>query len=85
MMLGLACRFASAQDDATENYRQFLKADWNMQSAVTDASTGALVSKTDFKAEIRRGDGRAINVAKFGSSGYSKEQLDSVLSTIKIE
>jgi exo-1,4-beta-D-glucosaminidase len=49
-LLGFACQHSFGQD-ATENYRLLLKNDWNMQSAVTDASTGGQISKADFKAD----------------------------------
>ncbi|ASU34131.1 glycoside hydrolase family 2 protein [Mucilaginibacter xinganensis] len=46
-LLCIACRFSFAQQ-ASENYRLLLKEGWNMQSAVTDQSTGAKVSNTGF-------------------------------------
>jgi len=46
-LLALAGRYSFAQE-ASENYRQFLKDGWNMQSAVTDASTGSQISTTAF-------------------------------------
>src|ERR1700744_4077360 len=51
VLLGLFGRYAFGQEEATENYRQFLKSDWNMQSAVTDASPGSQISKAGFKAD----------------------------------
>jgi exo-1,4-beta-D-glucosaminidase len=39
-----------SQSDESENYRVFLKDDWKMQSAVTDASAGNKISQPDFKA-----------------------------------
>jgi exo-1,4-beta-D-glucosaminidase len=50
ILLGALCQYSFSQD-ATENYRLLLKNDWNMQSAVTDASTGTRISKADFKAD----------------------------------
>jgi exo-1,4-beta-D-glucosaminidase len=49
-LLGFICRKSFSQD-ATENYRLSLKSDWNMQSAVTDASTGSQISNVDFKTD----------------------------------
>lgn len=46
-LLAVAGHYSFAQE-ATENYRQFLKDGWNMQSAVTDASTGSQISATAF-------------------------------------
>jgi len=48
-LLVLAGRYSFAQE-ATENYRQFLKDGWNMQSAVTDVTLGGKISTTDFNA-----------------------------------
>ncbi|MDP9078466.1 MAG: hypothetical protein M3O71_13620 [Bacteroidota bacterium] len=51
IFLGISCQYAFSQDEATESYRQVLKNDWNMQSAVTDASTGSQISTGNFKAD----------------------------------
>lgn len=40
---------AFGQTEESENYRAILKENWTMQSAVTDASAGGIISKNDFK------------------------------------
>jgi exo-1,4-beta-D-glucosaminidase len=51
LLLALLCLVASygfCQNEETENYRAFLKENWTMESAVTDPSSGAQISKPDF-------------------------------------
>ena len=48
-LLCLAFQYGFSQISETENYRSVLKDDWKMQSAVTDASTGSKISKSDFQ------------------------------------
>jgi exo-1,4-beta-D-glucosaminidase len=48
-LLIFTCLRVFSQSDESENYRAFLKDDWKMQSAVTDASPGNKISQPDFK------------------------------------
>lgn len=48
VFLCISCQYIFGQNEATESYRQILKDDWNMQSAVTDASKGNQISAVDF-------------------------------------
>lgn len=47
-LLCLVFRFASGQDDETENYRAFLKTGWTMESSMTDVSPGAKISENGY-------------------------------------
>jgi len=52
ILLALLClvfQYGFSQNSETENYRAVLKEGWTMQSAVTDASTGSKISKSDFQ------------------------------------
>jgi exo-1,4-beta-D-glucosaminidase len=50
-LLLIAGQHVFSQTDEFESYRSVLKDDWKMQSAVTDASTGSRISKSDFKTD----------------------------------
>ena len=47
-LLGLMSQCGLCQTEETENYRAFLKDDWTMQSAVTDAAAGDKISLPGF-------------------------------------
>ncbi len=52
IVLALMCFAAQhgfCQNEETENYRVILKSDWQMQSSVTDAATGNVISKPGFQ------------------------------------
>jgi exo-1,4-beta-D-glucosaminidase len=49
VLMSLIFQYAFSQIDESENYRIILKDNWRMQSAVTDASPGSQVSKTNFQ------------------------------------
>ncbi|HEY4323565.1 MAG TPA: glycoside hydrolase family 2 protein [Mucilaginibacter sp.] len=51
LLLTLPVLHVFSQNEETENYRVFLKEDWRMQSAVTDASQGSKISQKDFQAD----------------------------------